>query len=201
MSLKFESRLRGPLAPCLAAAVLLCLAPAAQAQKPDQPAAPATTAPAATAAPATTPAAPAAAEPSASQLAAARQLVVVSGMSRSFDATIPQMLNRLTTGIAQTQPLIAPDLAAVLKQLRPEFANDVDQMIDRAAHIYASLLTETEIKAAVAFFTSDAGKSYVHAEPIFFNKVINAMQDWHDHISAKMMARVREEMKKKGHTL
>jgi hypothetical protein len=193
--LKFEKRLWGPLAPCLAAAALLIVSPAAYAQKPNQPA------PAATKAPAATPAAPVAVEPSASQLATARQLVVVSGMSRSFDAAIPQMLNRLTTAIAQTRPKIAPDLAVVLKQLQPEFASDVDRMIDRAAHIYAGLLSETELKAAVAFFSSDAGKKYVHAEPIFFNKVINAMQDWHDQISTKMMARVRAEMKKKGHVL
>ncbi len=197
MSLNLESLWKSPLAPAIATTALLCLAPAAYAQNPAQPA----PAKPAAAAPATAAAAPAAAEPSASQLAAARQLVVVCGMSRSFDAAIPQMMHRLTSSVAQSRPEASADLAIVLKDMRPEFNKDVDQMVDRAAHIYASLLTESQIRAAIAFFTSDAGKKYVQAEPIFFNKVINAMQDWHQQISTKMMTQVRAEMKKKGHPI
>jgi len=201
LPLNLESLWKSPLAPTIAAATLLCLAPVAYAQNPAKsaPAKAATTAPAAP--PAASAATPAAAEPSASQLAAARQLVVVSGMSRSFDAAIPQMMHRLTSSIEQSRPEASADLAVVLKGMRPEFDKDVDQMVDRAAHIYASLLNESQIKAAIAFFTSDAGKKYVQAEPIFFNKVINAMQDWHQQISTKMMTQVRAEMKKKGHPI
>jgi uncharacterized protein len=185
----------------LATALLLALVPAAQAQKSAAPAPTASPSAAPAAKPSAAPVTPVPAEPSASKLAAARQLVVVSGMSRSFDAAIPQMLHQLSLTMAQTRPELAPDLDAVLKNLRPYFANDVDQMIDKAAHIYAALLSEDDIKAAVVFFTSDAGKKYVHAEPFFFNQVINAMQDWHQRISTEMMTRVRAEMKKKGHTL
>ncbi|MGB8277381.1 MAG: DUF2059 domain-containing protein [Methylovirgula sp.] len=169
-----------------AVASLLILAPFAQAQTPPS---------AATVAP------PAAAEPSPSHLAAARELVVVSGMSRSFNAAIPQMLSQFSTTFTQTRPELAPDLAAVLKQIEPEFAKDVDDMVDKAAHIYARLLTEQEIKTAVAFFTSPGGKKYVETQPYFFNDVVNAMQDWHQKISSEMVTRVRAELKKKGHTL
>jgi hypothetical protein len=111
------------------------------------------------------------------------------------------MMHRLTSSVEQSRPEASADLAIVLKGMRPEFDKDVDQMVDRAAHIYASLLSEGQIRAAIAFFTSDAGKKYVQAEPIFFNKVINAMQDWHQQISTKMMTQVRAEMKKKGHPI
>lgn len=168
-----------------AVAGLLILAPFAEAQTP----------------PSAAKVAAAAAEPSPSHLGAARELVVVSGMSRSFDAAIPQMLSQFSTTFAQTRPELAPDLAAVLKQIEPEFAKDIDEMVDKAAHIYARLLTEQEIKAAVTFFTSPAGKKYVQTQPYFFNDVVNAMQDWHQKISAQMVTRVRAELKKKGHTL
>ncbi len=45
--------------------------------------------------------------------------------------------------------------------LKPEFAKRTDELVDKAAHIYAKLLTEQEIRAAIAFFTSDAGKKYI----------------------------------------
>ena len=174
----------------LAAAGFFLLVPVAQAQQtPPASKAPAAVAPAGTA------------EPTPSHLAAARELVVVSGMSRSFDAAIPQLMKQLSVTYTQTHPELAPDLGIVLKQLQPEFAKDTDEMVDKAAHIFARLLTEQEIKAAVAFFTSPAGKKYVQTQPYFFDDVVNAMQDWHQRISAQLISRVRAELKKKGHTL
>lgn len=169
------------------AAALLFSAPAfAEDTKPAAPAA---------AAPATVP------EPTASHLAAARELVLVSGMSRSFSATVPQMLRQLSSTIAQTRPELMADLNAVIKDLTPDFDKDTDKMVDKAAHIYARFLSEDEIKAAVAFFISEPGKKYVQAEPLYFNAVINAMQDWHDELQADLMTKVRAEMKKRGKPL
>jgi uncharacterized protein len=182
----FERHCNTGRAICLAVAALLFLVPAAKARQAQAPAA----APAA-----------AAAESSPTHLAAARELVKVSGMSRSFDAAIPQMIDRIDSTFTQTRPELIPDLHAVLKEIKPDFAKDADQMVDRAAHIYARLLTEKEIKAAVAFFTSDGGKKYVQAQPIFFNDVINAMQDWRQQVESALMTRLRAEMKKKGHVL
>ncbi len=154
-----------------------------------------------------TPSAPAAAapvpvpEPSASHLAAARQLVLVSGMSRSFDAAVPHMMAQLTQTMQQTRPEIMTDLKAVLDQVKPDFAKDIDQMNDKAAHIYAQYLSEEDIKAATAFFTSEPGKKYVKSEPLYFNAVINAMQDWHMQLQTELMTKVRAEMQKRGKTL
>ncbi len=136
-----------------------------------------------------------------SHLAAARELVMASGMSRSFDAAIPQLIKRLTETYTQTRPDLAPDLKIVLKEMQPDFAKDTDQMVDKAAHILAGLLPEPDIKVAVAFFSSPAGKKYVQAQPYFFDDVVNAMQDWHQQVAAHLMTRVRAELKKKGHTL
>lgn len=126
---------------------------------------------------------------------------MASGMARSFDAAIPQLIDQLNTTYTQTRPDLASDLGIVLKQIAPEFAKDTDEMVNTAAHIFARLLSEPEIKAAVAFFTSPAGKKYVQMQPYFFDAVVNAMQDWHQRISVQLFARVRAELKKKGDTL
>jgi uncharacterized protein len=144
---------------------------------------------------------PAQQEPAATHLAAARQLVVSSGMSRSFASVVPQIMNRLTTTFTQTRPELAHDLDAVLTDIKPEFDKEADQMIDTAAHIFARLMNEQEIKSVNAFFESEAGKKYVEIQPTFFNDVVNAMQAWQQKLSQEMVARAREEMKKKGHDL
>jgi hypothetical protein len=140
-------------------------------------------------------------EPTASHLSAARELVVASGMSRSFAALVPQTMERLTITFTQTRPELAPDLSAVLAELRPEFDKRADQMIDTAARIFSRLMSEADIKAADAFFESQAGKKYVETQPALFNEVVNAMQDWQQTLAQDLVARVREEMKKKGHEM
>jgi uncharacterized protein len=144
---------------------------------------------------------PVAPEPSAAHLAAARQLVVVSGMSRSFAAAVPQTMEHLGSTFTQTRPELTQDLTAVLAQLKPDFDKRADQMIDVAAHIFARLMSEADIKAANAFFESAAGKKYVETQPAFFNDVVNAMQDWQQKLAQDMVTRAREEMKKKGHDM
>jgi hypothetical protein len=136
-----------------------------------------------------------------SHLAAARALVIGCGMSRSFSFIIPQFLDQIGSSLTQTRPEISQDLSAVLTQIKPEFDKQVDEMIDIAAQIYAKQMSEEDLKAAVAFFESPAGKRYVEAQPSFLTEVVTAMQGWQGKISSDMMARVREEMKKKGHEI
>jgi uncharacterized protein len=138
---------------------------------------------------------------SATQLALGRRLVVASGMSRSFTIIIPQFMDQIATGLAQTRPELIRDLNTVLSDLKPEFDKQADEMIDTAAQIYAKRLSEQDLKAAVGFFESSAGKQYVETQPAFLGDVVAAMQAWQGKISTNMMTRVRTEMKQKGHEL
>ncbi|MGH6851720.1 MAG: DUF2059 domain-containing protein [Methylocella sp.] len=144
---------------------------------------------------------PAPATPSPSHLAAARALVVACGMSRSFSIIIPQFMDQIGSSLTQTRPELRHDLNDVLTGLKPEFDKQVDEMIDIAAQIYVKQLSEQNLKAAVAFFESPAGKKYVETQPAFLSEVVTAMQGWQGKISTDMMTRVREEMKKKGHEI
>ncbi len=179
-------------------APVLAMAAQAQAQQtaPGTPASP-PAGPAAGAAGAAGQGAPA----SASQIALGRRLVIASGMSRSFTIIIPQFMDQIATGLAQTRPELIRDLNTVLSDLKPEFDKQADEMIDTAAQIYAKRLSEQDLKAAVGFFESAAGKQYVETQPAFLGDVVAAMQAWQGKISTNMMTRVRTEMKQKGHDL
>lgn len=176
-------------------ALALCLAgltTAAFAQTPaPKPAAPA-------------PAAPAAApvgEPAPALVALGREIIVASGISRSFTVVIPQYLDQIGTSLTQTRPDLIRDLNTVLEQVKPEFDKRADEMIDRGAKIYAQRMSEDELKAISAFFKSPAGIRYVDTQPLVLNDLFSALQIWSQKLSVDMMARVREEMKKKGHEL
>jgi hypothetical protein len=158
----------------------------AQQAKPDAPASPNAPAPSAS---------------SPSHLAAARALVTACGMSRSFSIIIPQFMEQIGSSLNQTRPELRTDLNAVLTQLKPEFDKQADEMVGISAQIFAKQMNEQDLKAAVAFFESPAGKRYVETQPAFLTEFVTAMQGWQGKISTDMMTRVRQEMKKKGHEL
>ena len=138
-------------------------------------------------------------EPPATQLAAARDVVLSSGMARSFAPMVPQLTEQIVPLFTKTRPELTTDLKATLQELQPEFTRDGDQMIDIAAHIYARRMSEAELKDTAAFFNSPVGKKYVEVQPPMLDELVVAMQSWTQKLSSTMMTRVREEMIKKGH--
>ncbi len=134
-------------------------------------------------------------------LAAARELVTLTGISRSFDAMVPQMMDQLERTLKTTRPEIAKDLAATMKSLEPEFGKGADEMLTTSARIVAKYMNEAELKDSLTFFKSPAGKKYVDMQPQMLDQLVVAMQGWSEKLSASMMTRVREEMKKKGHDI
>ena len=171
-----------------AALLVACAAAPASAQTK----APATPAPAAATAPA---------EPTAAQIALGRDIVISSGVSRSFSLVIPQYLDQIGTRVTQTRPDLIKDLNVVMEQVKPEFDKKVDTLVDQAARLYAKRMSEDELKQIAAFFKSPAGAKYVESQPALLNELFVSMQAWSQQLSTDMMTRVREEMKKKGHEL
>lgn len=139
--------------------------------------------------------------PTPAHITKARQLILATGISRSFEIIIPEFMDQIGITLTQSRPDLVHDMNAVLADLKPEFDKQSDEMVDQSARIYATLLSEPEIDLVLAFFNSEAGRKYVGAQPLFLNQLVSGMQAWQQKISINMMARVRQEMKKKGHDL
>ncbi|KQP38408.1 hypothetical protein ASF49_05260 [Methylobacterium sp. Leaf104] len=192
-----------PRLAALAALVLASTPLSALAQAPAQkpPAAkPGAKPPTPAAAPA--PSTPAAQTPaySANHLALAREVMLNSGIARSFDSIIPAFSDRIRQG-SVTRPELTKDLDGVLAALEPEMEMQKQSMIDIAARIYASRLSEAELNEIATFFRSPAGKRYVETQPQVLDEMVQAMQTWTQDVSEYIMVRVRAEMAKKGHQL
>jgi hypothetical protein len=129
----------------------------------------------------------------------ARDVVLYSGIARSFQIIVPQYLDQIGANLTRTRPDLIRDLNVVMEQVKPEFDKRVDEMVDRAAKLYVVHLTEQQLKDTAAFFKSPAGVAYVQAQPGLMNDLFPAMQSWQKQISEDMVTRIRAEMKKKGH--
>jgi hypothetical protein len=152
-------------------------------------------------APLAKPASPAPAAATPQQISLARDVVLYSGIARSFEVVVPQYLDQIGTRLTQTRPDLIKDLNVVMEQVKPEFDKRVDEMIDNAARIYAARLNEQQLKDAAAFFKSPAGVAYVQVQPALMSDLFPAMQSWQKQISEDMVTRIRAEMKKKGHDI
>ncbi len=173
--------LAAPCAPALAQARKLTPPAPAAAPTPSTPAA-------------NTPAAPAY---SANHLALAREVMLNSGIARSFDAIIPSFADQIRRQ-AVTRPELQKDLDQVLVSLQPEMELQKQRMIDIAARTYAAKFSEAELTDIANFFRSAAGKRYVEMQPALLDEMVRAMQNWTEEVSEYMMVRTRAEMAKRG---
>ena len=136
--------------------------------------------------------------PSPAALQAARTLITASGIGRSFDVLVPNLMEQIYTSMTQTRPELQADMKDVLQNLLPEFQKQTDQMVDAGAAILATQMTEQELAAADAFFTSPAGKKYVDTQPAMFDRLMAATNIWAQKVGADIVSRVRVDMKKRG---
>lgn len=139
--------------------------------------------------------------PSATQLSLARDVVINSGIASSFQVIIPQYLDQIGVTLSRTRPEVVTDLNVVLANIKADFDKKAEEMIDTAARLYAERLSQKELEDTANFFKSASGRKYVGSQPILMNDMFVALQAWSQKISVDMMARVREEMRKKGHEL
>lgn len=136
-----------------------------------------------------------------SHLMAGRDVVLNSGMSRSFDAILPQFVAEVRQTFTTTRPELTKDLNEVIDIIRPELDTQKGEMVTSAARIFASRIGEPELKEIANFFKSPAGKRYVETQPQILDELFSEMQSWTQKLSEFVVARVRIEMKKKGHDL
>ena len=108
-------------------------------------------------------------------LAAARELVAASGLASSFLEVIPNLMGQVNLTITNTRPELIPDMKATLEALAPEFGKYPED--------------------------SPVGKKFIDVQPTVIGNLNPLIQNWAQQVSAKMMDRVREEMKKKGHQI
>jgi uncharacterized protein len=180
----------------LALFMLAALSMTARAAETTPPAAPAAPpAPAATGAPST---AAAPAGPSAAAVAAADKILGDIGIKQSIALIVPGMMAEFETNVTRTRPEIRDSLRATLKAIQPEFDQTARQTYSEAASLLASEMSEKDITDVAAFFESPAGKKYIEVTPVFLQRLGDVMAPWRDKLSTDIVARARDDLKKKG---
>jgi hypothetical protein len=148
-----------------------------------------------------TPAATATATPDAvspARLDLAKKVLVSVGLKASIDQIVPSMLTQLQTQMMQIHPEMGKPLHETLVALLPEFNQGEDGVFDDTSHTLASQMSEAELQQTLTFFQSPAGVKYNQAQAAVLTELGVSGGVWREKLTKIMVARVREEMKKKG---
>ena len=140
-------------------------------------------------------------QPSATALLLAKQIVEIKGVKAVFDPVVYGVVEKAKNVFMQTNFMWQKDLNEVTAIMHKEYDPRGNELIDATARIYASHFTEAELKAILAFYQSPLGQKVVAEEPKAMDESMSSAAKWADNLSADVMAKMRAEMKKRGHDM
>jgi hypothetical protein len=140
-------------------------------------------------------------QPSPTALASARELMELKGVKSLVEPVVVGVIEQTKGTILQTNPGLTKDLDEVSAQLRNEYQPRVAEMTNEIVQLYAQRFSEQELKEAIAFYKSAAGRKMLAEEPRILDATYARLQQWAIRFQDEVMTRVRAEMKKRGHNL
>ena len=142
--------------------------------------------------------APAPAKLSPAHLALAMEVVKLSGMSRSIDTIVPDMVGKARQLFTQMRPEVTAELEKSIVALQPEFDAQKAQTQRIAGEAFGSRLSEAELKDIEAFFKSTSGQRFVASQPLILDDMFRNLDVFSQTLSQFVVDKLREDLKKKG---
>lgn len=140
-------------------------------------------------------------QPSAAAMATAKELVSVTGATTLFNPLISGVVEQAKILFLQQDPSLNADLNEIATKMRTELAPRMEQVTDEVAKLYANHFTEPELKEILTYYQSPVGKKMLAQQPIIVDASLKFAQDWANKLSEEVVAKMRAELKKKGHNL
>ena len=140
-------------------------------------------------------------QPSAAAVAMAREVIQLKGGMHAFDPVVIGVIEHHKNVLLQGNPTASRDLELVAGDLRREWAGRVAEVQTEVARGYASQFTEQELKDVLAFYKTPLGKKLIQGEPKALDEAAKRVDAWTGKFAEEVTAKLRAEMKKKGHNL
>ena len=140
-------------------------------------------------------------QPSAAAMATAKELIAFTGSAAVFDPLIAGVVEQAKLLFLQQDPALGKDLNEIASKLRTDLAPRFAELTDEMARLYATHFTEPELKAILAFYQSPVGKKMLAQQPTVVDASMKFAQDWANKLSDQVIAKMREELQKRGHAL
>jgi uncharacterized protein len=142
-----------------------------------------------------------AARPSPAAILIAKQIVELKGAKEIYEPLVRGVIQKVKNQFMQTNFMYAKDLNEIANNLEREYSPRVNELVDGSARVYASYFTEAELKEILTFYQSPVGRKVIVEEPKALEASMANAGDWGDKLSDDIIAKMRQEMKKRGHDI
>ena len=140
-------------------------------------------------------------QPSATAMATAKEIVVITGAIALFNPLIPGVVEQAKNLFLQQNPGLAKDINEISAKMRTELAPRFQELVNDVAKNYATSFTEQELKDILAFYKTPAGAKLIANQPKVVDASLKFAQTWANTLSEQVIAKMRDDLKKKGHAL
>lgn len=139
--------------------------------------------------------------PTPAALAAAKEVVAITGATALFNPLIAGVVEQAKNLFLQQNPALAKDLNEVAAKMRTDLAPRFDELSNEVARIYTVHFSEVELKELAGFYKTPVGKKLIEVQSLVVDDSLRFAQDWANKLSDEVLPKIRDEMKKRGHTL
>src|ERR1700750_774841 len=140
-------------------------------------------------------------QPSPAAIASAKELIAVTGATTLFSPLIAGVVEQAKVLYLQQDPSLSKDLNEISPQTRPDLTPRFRELTAEVARLYATNFSEQELKDILAFYKSPAGQKLLVQQPKVVDASMKFAQDWANKLSDQVIAKMRDELKKRGHAM
>ena len=137
-------------------------------------------------------------EPSQARLDLAGKMLTAAGMRGSIDDLAPALLTEIERALASQHPEMKAALHEALLAAQPDVVKSTASVFADVVHVAAARMSEQELKEAVTFFESAAGKKYLETQGPVLAELNISFGAWRQKEQGELLTRLREDLKKKG---
>ncbi|CAH1651997.1 conserved exported hypothetical protein [Hyphomicrobiales bacterium] len=134
-----------------------------------------------------------------SHLQAAREVMDLTAVTQNI-TNIYREFEESAKQLIGTRPEMTKDAEGVIAELKPEADKRAEEMIKTAATVFASKMTEADLKEVAGFFKSAVGQRYTSLRAEAMKDIFPVLQPWSMQTSNYLFDRFSQEMRKRGHT-
>ncbi len=102
--------------------------------------------------------------PPAENLAAARELIQLTGATEQFKAVLPTLFQSLKAAVVQNRPEVEKQYDAMVPIFNQKAAQRLDELSNAMAAIYARTFTVDELHDISAFYRSATGRKFIQRQ-------------------------------------
>jgi uncharacterized protein len=139
--------------------------------------------------------------PSPDAMNAARSLVTTMKLGDQYKALLPVILLNLKPTLVQDRPEIERDYDAMTAMIADSYTPFYNEMLDRAASVYASNFTTDEMSQMETFYRLPVGQKLLERSQGIAQQTMQIGRDVGRKAADAIKLRVTDALRQKGHKL